>query len=187
MINIITQILALIKSLSNKQEKSAPVKAAPAAATPEKKVRTPITLEDWITSSGRYPERKNSKHLTQEVLAEASLLVKAVNKMLEEIGYDEKISISSGFRPPEVNQNVPGAAKRSAHMTGKAMDIWQPKSDNRLGKLIRKIQDNKGRSGILGLNGLMMESIEVTVGVNSSWCHLDTVQRTERPSMEFKP
>lgn len=165
-------------------------KATKQTEVPKPKIVAPtvfITLQDWITSSGRYPERAKSVELTSEVIANAEDLIKRVNNLLNIINWEDKITISSGFRPSGVNTNVAGAAKRSAHMIGKAMDIQQPKSNNKLGLLIRKIQDNKGKAGVLGQAGLMMESLESTIGANTSWTHLDTVARTERPSMEFKP
>ncbi len=147
-----------------------------------------ITIQDWITSSGRYPERAKSPDLTPEVLKNAEDLIARVNALLKEIGWTKPVSISSGFRPAAVNSKIQNAAKRSAHMTGKALDIFQDKKDaQELGRLIRKIQDNQGVKGILGRHGLMMESLEATIGKNSDWVHIDTVFRKERPSMEFKP
>lgn len=146
-----------------------------------------ITVEDIITSSGRYPERKQSAELTPEVLSNMEETAKRVNALLNEIGWTEKISISSGFRPSAVNAGVAGAAKKSAHMIGKAVDIFQSKPENKVGNLIRKLQNNEGKKGILGRNKLMMESLEATIGKNSLWCHLDCIERSERPSMEFKP
>ena len=143
-----------------------------------------LTLQDWITSSGRYPERANSPELTDDIKKNAQELVDKVNALLQDIGWTEKVSISSGFRPSGVNANVPGAAKRSAHQSGKALDIFQVKPTNKLGLLIREKQKT---DKILERHGLMMESLEATVGQNSLWVHIDTVQRSHRPSMEFKP
>lgn len=146
-----------------------------------------VTLQDWITSSNTYPERAKSKELTPEVLKNAEILIERVNSFLNELQWNEKVILSSGFRPSEVNAGVPNGAKRSAHMTGGAMDIRQLLNDNKLGLLIRKIQNNQGKSGILGKHNLMMESLEHTKGKHTSWVHLDVIQRSERPSMEFKP
>lgn len=181
MMNLIMSLFKMFSSVS---------KVAKQAESSKPKIVAPtvfITLQDWITSSGRYPERAKSAELTEEVKANAEDLIKRVNNLLNIVGWTEKVTISSGFRPSGVNANVAGAAKRSAHMIGKAMDIQQPKASNKLGLLIRKIQDNKGKAGILGQSGLMMEALESTIGQNTAWAHLDTVVRTERPSMEFKP
>lgn len=141
----------------------------------------------WITSSGRYPDRAKSPELTDEVKKNAQDLIDRVNALLTEIGWTEKIDISSGFRPSGVNAKIANAAKKSAHMSGRALDVFQPKDNNKLGKLIREKQNNEGVKGILGRHGLMMESLEATVGKFSNWTHVDTVKRSERPSMEFKP
>lgn len=146
-----------------------------------------ITVDDILTSSGRYPERAKHIECTDEVKTNAAKLCDLVNSLLTEIKWTKDISISSGFRPSEVNAKVKGAAKKSAHQIGKACDVYQSKDNNELGKLIRKIQDNKGKQGTLGKHGLMMESLESTIGQNSSWVHLDLIIRSERPSMEFKP
>lgn len=37
--------------------------------------------------------------------------------------------VSSGWRPPSVNAGVPGAATRSKHMTGQAIDLFDPDGD----------------------------------------------------------
>lgn len=143
-----------------------------------------ITLNDWITSSGRYPERASSPELTDEVKTNATGLLADVNMMLNELGWEGKRDVSSGFRPSAVNSKVKGAAKKSAHQTGLAVDISQPKKDNKLGKLIRERQ---AKDSILARHGLMMEALEATIGVNTAWVHLDKVNRADRPSREFKP
>lgn len=146
-----------------------------------------ITVDDVITSSGRYPDRANSPELTDEVKSNIEKLVDKVNALLNELNWEGGISISSGFRPSAVNSKVKGAAKKSAHQTGEALDIMQPKNNNALGLAIRIIQNNQGVNGILGKHGLMMESLEATVGTSTSWTHLDMKIRSPRPSMEFKP
>ncbi len=146
-----------------------------------------VTVQDILTSSGLYPDRAKSSEVTQEVLDNAKDLADRVNALLNEIGWQEKVFISSGFRTSASNASVKNAAKRSSHMLGKALDIRQSKPGNKLGELIRKTQNNQGKKGILGKHGLMMESLEATVGKNTNWVHLDTVVRSERPSMEFKP
>lgn len=147
-----------------------------------------ITLNDWITSSNRYPERAQSPELTDEVKKNAENLIAKVNALLQDIGWTEAVSISSGFRPSGVNKNVKGAAKRSGHQTGLCIDIFQDKKDNqKLGFLIRSLQDNKGLQGVLGANGLMMEKLEYTKGNNTDWIHLDIIPRKDRPSREFIP
>mgnify|MGYP006921285096 CR=1 FL=1 len=147
-----------------------------------------ITVDDVITSSGRYPERAKSSELTDEVKSNMGKLVDAVNNLLTDIKWTKEVSISSGFRPSSVNAGVKGAAKKSAHMTGEAVDLLQNKKDKQeLGMLIRKTQNNQGKQGILAKYGLMMEKLENTIGNNTDWVHLDVRVRSERPSMEFIP
>lgn len=140
-----------------------------------------MKIETWTTSSNKYPERAKSKELTPEVLANAQDLLNRVNALLKELG--KEASVSSGFRPSEVNAATPGAAKKSAHMTGKAIDLMDDK-DQSLGKLIR--QKHK-ENGLLKRHGLMMENLANTKGKSTNWVHLDTVKRTERESFEFTP
>jgi Peptidase M15 len=147
-----------------------------------------ITVDDIITSSGRYPERAKSPELTDELKSNAAKLCDAVNGLLTELKWNKPVSISSGFRPSAVNAKVKGAAKKSAHQTCEACDIFQDKKDNQeLGFAIRKLQNNRGKKGILGKYGLMMEALENTRGKFSDWVHTDVKIRSERPSMEFKP
>ena len=153
----------------------------------QKTKRIYITEEDIVTSSGRYPERAKSSELTDEVRRNIKDTANRVNALLNELNWNEKVLISSGFRTSVSNAVTKGAAKKSSHMMGKAVDIVQPKNDNKLGKLIRQTQGDEGRGGILARHGLMMESIEVTIGQQTSWVHLDTVPRAYRATYEFKP
>ena len=70
-----------------------------------------ITVDDVITSSGRYPERKESPELTDEVKSNIAGLVDKVNRLLTELKWNKNVSISSGFRPSNVNIKTKGAAK----------------------------------------------------------------------------
>jgi hypothetical protein len=180
-------LLEIIKMFaSTKKAQAAPPTPAPAEPEIKSTKKMYITLNDWITSSGRYPDRAKSPELTQEIKQQAQITVDCVNNLLNEIAWQEEVSISSGFRPSSANAAA-GGAKKSAHMTGLALDIFQSKPINKLGQAIRARQKQEGEKGILGRNGLMMEALEVTVGANSLWVHLDRVKRSVRPSMEFKP
>lgn len=192
MLKIILEIIKLFIGSKKIEPAPMPVVTPKEPPKPEKelveakKSKAFITLDDWITSSGRYPERAKSPELTEEIKTEAQKTLDAVNALLNEIGWTDAVSISSGFRPSGANAAA-GGAKRSAHMTGLALDIFQPKVRNLLGEKIRELQNEQGRSGILGQYGLMMEALEFTVGKNSNWVHLDRVKRGARPSMEFRP
>lgn len=139
-----------------------------------------LTTGDWITSTGRFPERQNSKDLTKTVRENADILIQKVNGFLKELGWNQNISLSSGFRPSDVNSQVKNAAKASAHMIGKALDILDDK-DQTLAKLVESHPD------LLRKYGLMMEDKSSTVGDNTNWVHLDYVDRPDRPSRVFKP
>jgi hypothetical protein len=81
-----------------------------------------ITLEQWITSDGQYPARAKSPELTPTVKANAVELLKRVNALLDYLGV-QNVKVSSGFRTAAANAATPGAAKRSNHMTGMAIDL----------------------------------------------------------------
>jgi hypothetical protein len=127
-----------------------------------------LTVNDVITSSGRYPERAKSLHLTEEVRKNIEELLKRVNPLLKELKID-KPSVSSGFRPPEVNAAVANAGKRSAHMTGEAVDIFMP-----LGKEFDV--DEK----LLEKYNLYQEKSAYTRGKVSSWLHFQTRKASKR-------
>lgn len=75
--------------------------------------------------------------------------------------------VSSGWRPPAVNASTPGAAVNSRHMTGQAVDIYDPDGD--LDDWCMAQADQPG--GPLERLGLWLEHPAATKG----WCHLQTV------------
>jgi len=134
-----------------------------------------LTLDDWITSSGKYPDRAKSLELTSQVKDNAQLLLDSVNDLLKSLNIDlSKIRVSSGFRPSNVNSKIPNAAKKSLHMTGLAIDIED--NDNSLDKAI---QD---KPELLKTYQLWLESPEAT----PKWTHLDKGTRTDREKRIFK-
>lgn len=143
---------------------------------PEARTRM-ISLNDWITSSGSYPERAKSKELTQEVKDNAELLIAKVNTLLEDLGI-KSVKISSGFRPSAANAAA-GGAKKSGHLGGFALDIQDDK-DQTIGKLILKNHE------MLKTHGLWMEDLGSTKG-NSNWVHIDWTKRSDRKINTFKP
>lgn len=135
-----------------------------------------LTLEDWITSSGKYPERSKSVELTDSVLDNAQLLLDSVNDLLVALDIDlTKVSISSGFRPSSVNSKIANAAKKSLHMTGLALDLAD--ADGKLDELIEK------NSHLLDTYSLWLESPKATKG----WSHLDKGTRSKRKVKIFFP
>lgn len=107
-----------------------------------------------------------ASELTDDLRASATLTVQRVNTLLtyymEDTGSPYP-GVRSGWRPPEVNAKVPGAAPKSKHMVCQACDV----NDN-LSKLKSWCMQNLD---ILEEVGLWMESPEST----ALWCHLQTV------------
>lgn len=140
-----------------------------------------ITLKDYLTASGSYPERETHKELTQDYLNNAQELLTAVNSFLDEIKWTGSRKVSSGFRPSEVNAATSGAAKKSLHMTCEAVDIIDDKSQT-LSKLC------EAHPKELKKYALFLEDPTSTKGKNTNWCHLDMSKtRPDRPSRKFKP
>lgn len=133
-----------------------------------------IDLEDYITASGKYPERLNSDELTKAVKDNAVVLLNKVNQLLQELKIFD-VKVSSGFRPSAVNAKVKGAAKKSLHMSGRAVDIYDPKHE-----IIQKIM---ARPDLLKKYDLWLEDPAAT----PQWAHLDNGTRTERALRIFKP
>lgn len=134
-----------------------------------------ITLNDWVTSSGKYPERAKSEDLTDEVKVNATSFLAVLNNFLQELTPDVDYSVSSGFRPSSVNSKIPNAAKKSLHMTGLAIDLVD--ADGELDKLIQS------KPELLDKYGLWLEHPDKTIG----WCHIDKGIRTQRKIRIFHP
>jgi hypothetical protein len=116
---------------------------------------------------------------TEQTKDNALNLLKKVNALLNDLGV-QKVKVSSGFRPSEINSGLPNSAKRSLHMFGMAVDIHDDKEQS-LGKLIAN------RPDLLKKYNLWIEDLGSTQGKNSNWTHLDCGNRTDRPSRCFKP
>ena len=136
----------------------------------------PLSLQDILTSSGRYPERLDSQELTEIVKANAEELKTRVNKALEYVGVLEA-DVSSGFRPSSVNSKVPNAATKSAHMSGEALDLVDDDKQT-LCKLFTR--------EVLEKFDLYLENSDYTKGKNSNWCHLQ-IRKTKSGKRIFTP
>lgn len=134
-----------------------------------------ITLNDWITSSNKYPERAKSEDLTDEVKNNAGSFLAVLNDFLQELTPGVKYSVSSGFRPSSVNSKIPNAAKRSLHMTGFAIDLVD--LDGELDKLIQS------KPELLDKYDLWLEHPDAT----PKWCHIDKGTRSQRKIRIFQP
>jgi hypothetical protein len=140
--------------------------------------KPPLTLDDWLTASGRYPSRATSPELTKEILDNAKQLIISVNGLLSALGVATVI-VSSGFRPLAANAKA-GGAKRSGHLLGKAVDLVDV--DGELAKVVA------ANPKLLKKHGLMIENPRVTVTENGSrWLHIDNISRADRPSRMFTP
>ena len=138
-----------------------------------------ITYEQYITASGKYPERLNSPELTDELKENARALLEKVNIILNEVGV-HSVTVSSGFRPSNVNANIENAAPKSAHMLCQAIDIVDDKFQT-IARLVFARQD------LMIKHDLWQEDMRSTKGKNSNWLHLDVKPRSERPLRVFKP
>jgi hypothetical protein len=128
-----------------------------------KKVEPMITLSDYLTASGEYPEREKSPELTPELLANAEKLLKAINSLLAELNI-KQAKVSSGFRPSVVNAGIGNAAKKSNHLRCLAIDLLD---DNSSGLDILMLKNLP----LLKKYGIYLEDPRYT----KRWCHLQIV------------
>lgn len=129
-----------------------------------------LTLEAYLM--GRDIEYRDE--WTLERKSNAIDLIKRVNNLLIALQIPS-VEVSSGWRPLAVNMRA-GGAKRSLHMSGKAVDLRDP----RPGHLKTLIAQNPT---VLLDYGLWMEDPEAT----PTWCHLDTGIRATRTPRIFRP
>ena len=73
------------------------------------------------------------------------MLVRALEKLEQELGYE--LTFASGYRCPACNAAV-GGVKKSAHISGKAVDIIVDNSGERFWLVYNAIRLNFGRIGI---------------------------------------
>ena len=116
-----------------------------------------ITLPDYLM--GR--EILNPGELTPEIMENAAETVRRANKLLTEFGEERKVS--SGWRPAAINAATPGAALKSKHMTGQAIDLADPEGD-----LDEWCMDHPE---VLENIGLFQEHPSAT----KNWCHVQIV------------
>jgi hypothetical protein len=124
-------------------------------------------------------DKKYANELTDDIKRNATELMRRVNALLNDITvltgmrFDD-IVISSGWRPAAINANTKGAAKKSLHMTGRALDIAD--ADHILYTLIMKHVD------LLHKHKLWMESMLSA----PNWVHLDMSEaRVDRKIRTF--
>jgi len=130
-------------------------------------------LKDYLTASGKYPERENHAELTAEKIENAYRLLTVVNAFLADLGVNN-VTVSSGFRPSAAN-SAAGGAKKSLHMQCLAVDLVDQSGN--LDKLI------ESRNEVKKIYGIWQEDPVSTRG----WVHLDIKDRGNRKFNTFLP
>ncbi len=120
-----------------------------------------ITLDDyWMGRDKKYPLTPEIVHNAKDLLHRVNLLLSVYYQLNPDA---DKVTVSSGWRPPEVNRKVPNAAPRSHHMTGRAIDLRDPEGE--LDEFFFERQD------LLGQYGLWLEHPSAT----RRWAHVQSV------------
>ena len=122
-----------------------------------------LRVEGW-QSGGQLTEHFHESEFADPATGEVkvdSRLVSRLEQMRQEIG--RPINITSGYRSPEHNANLPGAATNSQHMYGKAADITV---DGMSPREVAKIAEKYfGDGGI----GVYSGHVHVDVGPRRRW------------------
>jgi len=112
--------------------------------------------------------------LTVELASNMADLLSRVNYLFGRLNLTAPVS--SGYRPPEINYLVQGAAKTSQHTLCKAIDVVD--QYGKIGLLLSK------RTDLLESCGLWLENPNFTkkliAGKQQCWSHLDTKERKNR-------
>ena len=129
-----------------------------------------ITLTDYFAGrDALYPAE-----LTHEIRANASMTVGKVNSLLAVMEAEgmkleahpvSQSLVSSGWRPPQINRQTKGAAPKSKHMTGEAVDLYDPEGD-----IDNFLMSGAGQRVLASL-GLFIEHPAAT----KSWSHIQIV------------
>jgi hypothetical protein len=129
-----------------------------------------ITLGEYLQGRDAiYPAE-----LTAEIGANAATTVKLVNSLLAVMEAEgmkleahpvSQSLITSGWRPPQINRQVKNAAPKSKHMTGEAVDLYDPEGD-----IDNFLMSGQGQRVLASL-GLYIEHPSAT----KSWSHIQIV------------
>jgi hypothetical protein len=136
-----------------------------------------LYFRDYITKADRRVQF--ASEFTPDINNNAIKLLGLINQLLNDLGI-ESADVTSGWRPPQINNKTTNAAKRSYHMMGLACDILDDENQT-LAKLVAS------RPDLLKKYGLWLESPDSTKGINTNWAHLDLGTRQDRPSRVFLP
>lgn len=121
-------------------------------------------------------DRTHALALSTEIRRNAEVTVRLANELLAlarrdaitlEVHPRHGALVSSGWRPPAINAGTAGAAVNSRHLTGQAIDVYDPDGD--LDEWCLAQADLA--DGALARLGLWLEHPAATKG----WCHLQTV------------
>lgn len=129
-----------------------------------------ISLQDyWMGRDREFPMA-----MSPDLERNALRMVELANKVLilaKSAGVTLQTSprtgtvVSSGWRPASVNAKTAGAAPNSKHMTGQAIDLYDPDGD-----LDEWLMTPDGQKVLADL-GVWMEHPAATKG----WCHLQSM------------
>lgn len=129
-----------------------------------------ITLADyWMGRDREFPMA-----MTPDIEHNAAIMVELANKLVilaRSAGVDFEANprtgsvVSSGWRPAALNATVAGAAVKSKHITGQAIDLYDPDGD-----LDDWLMTPDGQTTMAKL-GLWHEHPSATKG----WAHLQSV------------
>lgn len=129
-----------------------------------------ISLHDyWMGRDREFPLA-----MSTALERNATLMVELANKVLV-LAHSAGVTmdtnprtgsvVSSGWRPASVNASTPGAAPKSKHMTGQAIDIYDPDGD-----LDEWLLTTDGQKVLHDL-GVWIEHPAAT----KTWCHMQSV------------
>ena len=123
-----------------------------------------ISTQEVLRRDGRPLECTNEQHLLN--IGELVSKVNALFLLFEaHIGKNFPAIVTSGYRTPAINRSIKGAAKRSKHMSGQAVDIRDTD-----GVFAKYLLSGAGALAMIKC-GLVLEHPNYTEG----WVHLQTV------------
>lgn len=129
-----------------------------------------ITCEEYLMGN----ERRFSLSYSPTIEHNAQITVELVNQLLVAAAIaDVRLELNprthsfvySGWRSPEVNADIPGASIKSKHLSGQAVDLYDPEGD-----LDDWLMTEDGQRTLHDL-GLWMEHPACT----KNWSHIQTV------------
>lgn len=122
-----------------------------------------IHVEDYLGHMSHIEEPSSEViENARDLLSRVNVLLSRVRELDPEMEAAKDPKVNSGWRPASYNLTVLGAAKRSLHITGQAIDLADPD-----GELDEFLFDN---AHLLEEVGLWVEHPAAT----RRWCHLQS-------------